>query len=159
MKILIAYYSRTGTTKKAVLALSEKLQAEIEEIRDTADRKGIKGYLISGRDATKRRLTVLGESFFDPANFDLVIIGTPIWSWNLSVPARTYLENNKAKIKKCALLCTMGGSGHDRAAREVEAILGFGPSALIGLKTADVIKSNFSQELGSFASEIEKLAE
>ena len=115
MKILIAYYSRTGTTKKVAEVLGIKLNADIEEIKDTVDRVGAKGYLLSGRDATLRRMTTIEPMQKNPADYDLVIIGTPIWSWNLSVPVRTYLEQHKTEFKNIALFCGMGGSGDKRA--------------------------------------------
>jgi menaquinone-dependent protoporphyrinogen IX oxidase len=91
MKILVAYYSRTGTTKKVGDAIAEKFNADVEDIKDTVDRSGAKGYLVSGRDAMKRKLTKLEPIKFNPKEYDLVIIGTPIWAWNMSVPIRTYL--------------------------------------------------------------------
>jgi flavodoxin len=154
MKILIAYYSRTGTTKKVAEALAEKLGAEIEEIRDTVDRAGVKGYLLAGRDAMQKRLTVLEPLKFNPANFDLVIVGTPIWGWNLSSPVRTYLAEQKNNFPRVAFFCTMGGSGDDKAALEMEKIIGQKNSAQLALKTVEVVKNEFAEKLEKFVSEI-----
>lgn len=155
MKTLVVYYSRTGTTKKIAEMLAEKLGADTEEIRDTVNRQGIKGYLMSGRDAMKKNLTKLEASKFNPKEYDLVIIGTPIWGWNLSVPVRTYVTENKDQFPKVAFFCTMGGSGDDKAFAEMEKITGRKPLATLGLKTREVVKNDFSEKLEEF---VEKLS-
>jgi flavodoxin len=154
-KILIAYYSRTGVTKKIAEALREKLNADIEEIKDTVNRDGMKGYLISGKDAMQRKLTKLEPIKLSPRNYNLVVIGTPIWGWNVSVPIRTYLAEQKDNFHEVAFFCTMGGSGDEKAFRGMEQIVGQAPKATLALRTVEVVKDNFSGKLDEFA---EKLA-
>lgn len=153
-KILVTYYSRTETTKKVATQIAEKLGADIEEIKDTVERKGVKGYLISGRDATLRNLTTLEKSEKNPADYDLVVIGTPIWSWNMSVPVRTYATENKDKFKQAAFFCTMGGSGDERAFKEMGEIIGKNPVDTLALKTIEVVKNLSEEKIDKF---IEKL--
>ena len=154
MKTLVAYYSRTGTTKKIAEILAEKLGADVEEIRDTVNRQGIKGYLMSGRDAMKKNLTKLEALKFNPKEYDLVIIGTPIWGWNMSVPIRTYLTENKDQFSKVAFFCTMGGSGDVKAFAEMEQITGRKPLVTLSLKTVEVVKNNFSEKLEDFVAKL-----
>jgi flavodoxin len=154
MKTLITFYSRTGTTKKVAEALAQKLGAEIEEIKDTVPRGGAKGYLLSGRDATLRRLTKIEPLKFNPGDFELVIIGTPIWSWNLSVPIRTYLQQQKNNFPKVAFFATMGGSGDERASEEAEKIINQKFSAHLALTTKEVIKDDYINKLDKFVAEI-----
>ncbi len=156
MKILVTYYSRTGITKKAGEAIAEKLGAEIEEIKDTVDRSGAGGYVISGRDALQKRLTKLEPSEKNLDDFDLVIIGTPIWGWNMSVPARTYVTENKDKLKNVAFFCTMGGSGDKKAFLEMEKIIGKNPKAVLALKTVEVVKNNFLEKVEKFTEVLKK---
>ena len=66
MKILIAYYSRTGSTKIVAEKLMAMTGADIEEIKDKTDRSGIIGYMRSGREAMKKILPELEEPKFDP---------------------------------------------------------------------------------------------
>jgi flavodoxin len=156
MKTLIVFYSRTGTTQKLAQALAEELgnNAVLEEIKDTANRAGVRGYLLSGRDATLRKLTKLEPFQNDPNDFDLVAVGTPIWSWNLSTPIRTYLENNKDRFKKTAFFAVMGGSGTERAAKEMEKITGIKNQAILGVKTTEIIKGDLTKELTNFSESL-----
>lgn len=154
MKILIAYYSRTGTTKKVAEALAEKIGAEVEEIKDNVDRSGAMGYMASGRDAMKRKVIELEPAKLNPADFDLVIVGTPVWSWNISVPVRSYLNGQKNNLKKVAFFCTMGGSGDNRTFSEMEKIIGQKPATTMSARTIDVVKNNYLPKLEKFAAEI-----
>ena len=154
MKILVAYYSRTGVTKKIADYVAKKISAEMEEIKDTINRAGALGYMMAGRDATLRRLTKLEMPKLNPANFDLVIIGTPIWSWNMSTPIRTYLEEYKNQFKQVAFFCTMGGSGDERAFKEMGEIIGKEPVATLGLKTVEAIKGEVIEKADYFCQKI-----
>jgi menaquinone-dependent protoporphyrinogen IX oxidase len=155
MKILVVYYSRTGFTKKLAEFIAKKINASLEEIRDTVDRSGAKGYLLAGRDATFRRLTKLEKPNYNPADFDLVVIGTPIWSWNMSAPIRTYLHEYKAQLKQAAFFCTMGDNGDERAFKEMAEIIGKKPIAVLSLKTKEVITDSFTKA-DKFCQEIIK---
>jgi flavodoxin len=62
MKILIAYYSRTGTTSKIAKEIAKKIKADIDEIKDLKDRKGILGYIFSGRDSMLQKTTEIKTS-------------------------------------------------------------------------------------------------
>jgi len=154
-KTLVVFYSRTGTTKKVGEMIAQKLNADVEEIKDTVNRSGAKGYLISGRDSLKKGLTKLEPVKYNPASYDLVIIGTPIWAWSMSAPVRTYLTEQKDNLKNnSAFFCTMGGSGNEKAFSEMENIIGRKPKSTLALKTLEVVKNNFGEKLESFIKEL-----
>lgn len=156
MKTLIIYYSRTKTTKKVAEALKKELGADIEEIIDTKDRSGLIGYLSAGRDAALRRLTGIEDIKNDPAGYDLVIIGTPVWSWNMSAPVRAFLEQTKDKFNRVAFFCTMGGSGDERAFREMQAVIDKVPAATLTLLTKEVVRDEFKEKLDKFTQGLKK---
>ena len=52
MKILVVYYSRTQTTKKIGQKISELLNCDIEGINEPTNRKGVLGFLKSGKEAS-----------------------------------------------------------------------------------------------------------
>jgi len=66
--------------------------------------------LSAGTDANLRRLTAIKGIKNNPSLYDLVIIGTPIWSSNISTPIRTYLSLHKEDFKNVAFFCTRLGS-------------------------------------------------
>lgn len=156
MKTIVIFYSRTGTTKKVAEMIAEKIGAEIEEIKDTVDRSGAMGYMRSGRDAMKKRLTRLDPFLKNPADYDLVVIGTPIWGWNMSVPVRTFVTDQKDSLRKVAFFCTMGGSGDKKAFSEMAEIIGKKPVATLALTTKEVVSGDISEKVNNFTDSIRK---
>jgi flavodoxin len=154
MKTLIAFYSRTGFTRKVCQELAQKLNADLEEIIDTKSRKGPIGWLYAGRDASRKMSTLIAQPQKDPAQYDLVVLGTPIWAWTLTPALRAYLTQNKGKIKKAAFLCTMGGSGDTGAFAGMEELLGQKPAATMALKTKQVAAGQHAAEMDKFAAEL-----
>ena len=152
MRALVAFYSRTGTTKKVAEYMSKNLNCDIEEIIDTRNRSGALGYLSAGKDATFRQLTKLKEIKKDPKDYDLVIIGTPIWSWNISTPIRTYISQNS--FEKVAFFCTMGGSGGERAFKEMGE-MSKKPIAVVALTTKEATAGTYKEKARKFIKEIQ----
>jgi flavodoxin len=132
MKTLVTYYSRTGNTKKVAEEMAKLLNADIDHIVDKTDRKGAKGWLLSGRDATKKHKTEIKYEK-DPKSYDLVVIGTPIWAFTVTPAIRTYLHDNAKKLKKVAFFTTSGGMGIENTFEEM-AKLSKKPIATLGLK-------------------------
>lgn len=103
METLVAFYSRTGNTKKVGKEIAKNLNADFSEIIDLKNRKGFISLITAGKDATKKKLTKI-EYKKDPSKYDLVVVGTPVWAGNLTPAIRTYLSQNK--FKKIAFFCT-----------------------------------------------------
>ena len=148
MKTLVVYYSRTGTTKKVAQDISKILKCDKEEIQDIKSRKGVIGYLISGREAMTKKLAEIKETKKDPSKYDLVIIGTPVWAYNMSSPVRTYITKNK--FKKIAFFCTMGGSGDKPTFKKMEELCNKKPKATLTLKTKEVMDNKHIEKLKEF---------
>ncbi len=105
MKTLVAYYSRTGNTKKIAEQIAKELKADIDEIKDNTNRDGLLNLAKSIFHAIARKETKI-KTKKDPSKYDLVIIGTPVWAGRETPAVRTYLRKNK--FKKAAFFCTCG---------------------------------------------------
>ena len=108
MKTLIAFYSRSGTTKRVAQEVAKALNADVDEVIDKKSRKGILGFLRAGYDATRGKTTEI-EFEKDPSGYDLVVIGTPVWNGRVTPAIRTYLLRNREKIKNAAFFSTCAG--------------------------------------------------
>jgi len=158
MKVLIVFYSRTGNTKKVAEEIANIVKTDSEEILDTKNRKGVFGFLISGRDAFLKRYTDIKKIKKDPLMYDLVIIGTPIWAVNISPPIRTYIHKYKNAFKNIAFFCTSGSGYHKYAAKvfiDMENLSNKKPIALLNISKREVNKKHFDK-IKVFTKEIEK---
>ncbi len=156
MKALVAFYSRSGTTKKVAETISAALKCDSEEIIDTKNRKGLWGWLTSGRDAMRKRLTVIKETQLDPARYDIVILGTPNFGSKMAAATRTYIAKNKDRFQKIALFCTSGGSNHEGLLADMEDFCGKKPLALLGLTNKEVLGENYSEKAKKFVEELHR---
>jgi len=151
MKPLVVFYSRSGITKKVALELAKALDCESEELEDTQSRSGIGGWLRSGRQAMKDEQTTLKPLKKDLAQYDLFIIGSPVWAGRMSVPTRTFILQNKDKLKDVAFFYTSGGKDNEQKIFPVmEQVCGKKPKATLGLMTKEVKKDLFKEKLQSF---------
>jgi flavodoxin len=150
MKILVAYYSRTGTTKKVAEAFSKLLKCDSEQILDVKSRAGPLGYMKSGKEATLKKLALIKPTKKDPKKYDLVVIGTPVWAFTMSSPIRTYISGNKDLFKKVAFFCTMGGSGGKGTFKDMETLCDKSPIRTMSLKTKEVLDQKYLPSVKEF---------
>ncbi len=111
MKYLVAYYSRTGNNKTLGEAIAKALSADIDEIIDKKKRAGKLGWLRAGRDSQAKSLTDI-QFEKNPEDYDIIIIGSPIWAGGITPAIRTYLNKLNLKGKKVAFFICSGGEGY-----------------------------------------------
>jgi len=153
MRQLVAYYSRTGTTRKVAEVIAEVLGCDTEEIRDLKDRSGVLGWLSSGLDATLRRLTKIEKPEKPPELYGVTMIGTPVWSGTVSTPIRTYIVECRGRFKQVAFFCTQSSSGSD-VFKEMEALCGRKPVATLKLRRRQVETGKYTDEVKQFCAQI-----
>jgi flavodoxin len=155
LKILVVYYSRTGNTRKVAEEIRNSIDCDIEEIIDTQSRSGILNYLISGFQASRKKLTTIENIKNDPANYDLLIIGSPVWVSNVSSAIRTYINQNQAKFNNVAFFCTAGGARFDGTFSEMTELCGTSPLARIGLKAHEIKDGSYKTKIAEFIKKIQ----
>jgi len=152
MKALVVYYSRTGTTKILGEAIAKGLGAEAEELIDQKKRLGLRPFrwLIAGMDARRKKLTSIKVQK-PPQDYDLILIGTPIWASRMTPAVRTYLESQNLEGKKVGLFCTGGNGDRERYFDELKLMVP--KSTLVGtlgVRTLDVRSGAYVEKLRIF---------
>lgn len=155
MKTIIYYFTRTQTTKIAAEKLGEKLGATVEEIKDKTDWSGPIGWIKAGRAAIKGDLVELEEHKNDPANFDLVIIGTPVWAGTMVPAIRTFVSGHKGYFKRVAFFTTQGGEKRQRVFDNLKDLCGQEQAADLMLKTIQVKKGEIDELIDEFVKKLE----
>ncbi len=106
MKALVVYYSRTGNTQFVAERIAKRLNADLEKLVDKKKRGGPIGWLIAGKDATFGKETEIEETLHSPDDYDLIVLGNPVWNKRVPPAMRTYLNRNDLSKKKIALFNT-----------------------------------------------------
>ena len=109
-EILCIYYSRTGNTEKLMQEIAEELHCELVKLEDGVDRSGLGGWLNSGRQAMSRKVPPVKEpeTRLPLEQYDLVIIGTPVWAGRCSAPVRSFLLQYGKRLARVAYVITRG---------------------------------------------------
>ena len=71
MKHLVVYFSRTGNNRTIGYAIAQALNADVDEIIDKKNRKGMLNWLRAGRDSMGGKLTEV-EFEKDPQDYEIV---------------------------------------------------------------------------------------
>jgi flavodoxin len=153
-KILVVYYSRTGNTRKVAEVLARLLHADLEQIVDTQNRMGLRGYFRSGREAFFQRKTVLRPPERSPADYSLVVVGTPVWNVSLSSPVRTYLELMRRRLPAVAFFLTHQGMGGRRVLAQMAQVAGKAPVASLALREQQVTRGEFLARLQPYVEQL-----
>lgn len=120
-KILVAYFSPTGTTKRAAQDIAKALEADLYEISpETPYTSGDLNWMDKHSRSTVEmndpasRPAMAGE-VPDVSGYDTVFIGFPIWWYVEPKIVDTFLEICDLSGKRVIPFATSGGSGIDRA--------------------------------------------
>jgi len=156
MKALVAYYSRTGTTDKLAKDLATRMGCDIDPIVSKVKWEGTLRWMACGKAGMKKELCELEPPRKDPAQYDVVLVGTPIWAGFVSAPTRTYLTENKGKIKRVAFFLTCGGDDFAKVFDDMEAVAGQRPVAKLAVKARDLKAGNYAERAAAFVAELGK---
>ena len=125
-KILIVYYSLTGNTQFIAETLRDSIEADILELKPIKELKADSGtrFMWGGYQSKMKIKPELMDFDINPLEYDLIILGTPAWAWNISPPMRSFLSKFDLTGKKLALWMSHAGDGIKAMNRFKEALKG-----------------------------------
>ncbi|HYJ11929.1 MAG TPA: hypothetical protein VEX18_23050, partial [Polyangiaceae bacterium] len=71
-KVLVVYFSRTGSTRKVAEGIAHAADADLEELRESRSRRGLLGWLRSGYEGTYRLSSRPLPPLREPSNYQIV---------------------------------------------------------------------------------------
>ncbi len=128
MKALIVYYSLTGTTRKLAERMAGMLKCDV------------------------KRLPVLGGDV-PVGEYDIVIVGTPIWLYSPAFPAGRFLSKNKGQLPEVAFFCTYQTTIGSSFAK-MERKSGKKPRGLLSMKAEEIGTESGDKNLKEFLNKL-----
>ena len=126
-KVLVAYFSATGTTKGVAQQLAEVTCGTLHEIkpavaytdadldwRNLQSRSSVEMQDKSSRPAITDKLT-------DMQDYDVIYVGFPIWWYTCPTIINTFMETYDFKGKTVIPFATSGGSSIQQACEDLKA--------------------------------------
>ena len=126
-KKLVAFFSASGTTRKAAELIAESAKADLYEIKpatpySTADLNWMdKKSRSSVEMSDKKFRPEIRDEEIDVKDYDEIFLGFPIWWYVAPTIVNTFLEKHDFSGKKIVLFATSGGSGFGNTAEELQS--------------------------------------
>jgi menaquinone-dependent protoporphyrinogen IX oxidase len=124
MKTLVAYYSLDGSTATVAKAIAAALPADLLFLQPVKDlqAKGFAKYVLGGAQVVMGIRPKLLPFAQDPAGYDRILLGSPIWAGSFTPPVKTFLADTRLQGKPIAYFyCNEGGAekATERARRAI----------------------------------------
>lgn len=110
-KVLVAYFSYSGTTRNIANAISEKTGGDLFEITPQNGYSNV--YRESNREIRSNERPALTDTVENMEEYDVVFVGYPVWWHATPAPVNTFLESYDLTGKLIIPFCTSGGSDID----------------------------------------------
>jgi flavodoxin len=153
-RILVVYYSRTGTTRLVAEQVANALGADIEEVSDRANRMGRLGYFRSLFEGTFRRRSEIGPPVHELETYDLVLLGSPVWTGSVSSPVRSFIRRHRDRMKAVGFFCTCGGWRGEQAVEQMARESSKHPVARLVLRNAEVSRGAAGPKVRDYVERI-----
>ncbi len=126
-KVLVAYFSATGVTKKLAERLASVMGADLHEIQPETPYTNAD---LNWMDKKSRSSVEMSDKSFRPAvankvdnmeQYDVIFIAFPIWWYVAPTIVNSFLEQYDLTGKTIVPLATSGGSGMGNTNKELAA--------------------------------------
>ena len=125
-RTLVAYFSATGTTKRAAQQLAKEKDADLFEIAPAVPYTAAD---LDWRDKSSRSTLEMKDKSSRPAingtcanmaDYDTVWIGFPVWWYTAPTIINTFIEAHDLSGKTICVFATSGGSGVSGSANDLK---------------------------------------
>ena len=123
-KILIAYYSKTGNTKRAAEEIAKMTGGALHRIvpQKTYPDSYFATIAVAKWESLKGEKPALADKVEGIGGYDKILVGFPIWWFGCPQLIKTFMESYDFNGKKVYPFCTHGGSGPKNSTRDIKAI-------------------------------------
>ena len=127
-KILVAYFSASGTTAKVAKNLAAATGADLFEI---VPQKPYSGADLNWRDKHSRSSIETNDAFCRPAladtgadfsGYEVIFLGFPVWWYSIPAIIRSFVEAYDFSGKVIVPFATSGSSGMGRSGRDIQRL-------------------------------------
>ncbi len=122
MKLLVVYYSLDGNTKAAAERIASDLSCDLcaVETEKPMPDKTFKKMMVGGRQATFGVKPPIKKIKYDPKDYDIIIVGTPIWAGKCSSPMWSFINSCTVPERIRGLFTLSGGGDNMKCIKQIE---------------------------------------
>lgn len=111
MKTAIVFYSMNGNVRSVAEKVAADTGADMIELipKKAYPDKGMRKFMWGGAAVTFKAKPDLEPYTFKKDDYDMIILGSPVWAGTFTPPLRTFLDGNDLSGKKIAVIATSSG--------------------------------------------------
>ncbi|MHB8070380.1 MAG: flavodoxin family protein [Candidatus Cryosericum sp.] len=112
LRVLVVYYSSAGHTRTIAEQVAKTALADLEELRGVGEPAGtgVWHYVWTVRRLLLSQRPALAPLQHDARDYDLIILGSPVWLGTFSPFLRSYIRAVPLGGKRIALFCSYRNS-------------------------------------------------
>ena len=111
-KTLVIYYSLEGNTEFAAKTIAETVNADLLKLEPAKpiSSAGFSRFFWGGKQVLMKESPELLPLSKNPAAYDLIFLGTPVWASSYAPALRTFFSTTPLTGKRLALFCCYAGN-------------------------------------------------
>ena len=111
-KVLVAYFSHTGTTEKVAQVIQSKTGGDLFKIETATPYSNVYREVteVAKQEKADNARPALKNTVSDMAQYDVVFVGYPIWWYTAPMAVATFADSYDFSGKTVITFCTSGGS-------------------------------------------------
>jgi len=156
-KILVVYHSRSGSTRRIAEEIADAFGADLEEIVARVAADAPWGALRAGLGALVGTRPAIVETVLRPADYERLIVASPVWCRRPAGPVRTYLRAQARVLPPVGLVCTSRWPGAGRALADMAHLCGTTPLATLELCAAEIAWRRYGPRLDAFLRDLQRV--
>ncbi|MCD8139927.1 MAG: NAD(P)H-dependent oxidoreductase [Planctomycetaceae bacterium] len=124
MRTVFIYYSLEGNCRSLVRNMAEAVDGDVAELRLTGAMPTgfFRKYLVGGTRSLLKETPALAPLEVNLDDYDLVVVGGPVWAWNVCPAVRSFLSTTDWRGKKVAAF-VMHGGGKGKALSTMKSLV------------------------------------
>lgn len=148
----------TGNTERVAKDIASGLGADIDRINEKDKRGGFSLVVMAGIDALFNRSSEIMDMRSDPSQYDITIVGTPVWWYKMTPAVRAYLNKYKDKLRDTAFFTTAEVTKVEKIVPAMEEITGKKAAGFTGFDKDDLKNEEvYKKKISDFVSQIAAL--
>jgi hypothetical protein len=104
--------------------------------------------------AMRARTRSIEEAQHDPAGYDLILIGTPVYADSLPAPVRAYIERYGSRFKEIAFFCTGEDPDNEHIFELLEEACGQAPRTSFPFHAPQIRAGKFHSQVEAFIARL-----
>jgi hypothetical protein len=140
----------SGHTRALANEIRDLGLGDLEEIVEPDARRGFFGEARALFDSLARRSPAIAPIKRDPAAYELLLLGGPVWAGRIAAPMRTYAREHGARAQRVAFFCTYDADGAYSAFEELAQLCGRRPETVLAVPAHALVSGAHEAELRRF---------